>query len=226
MRLAFFADHGPFRSFSQVLLSISAILALVHLVLKALTIQQPFTNIHLLPAILHLASLPMLMLLAIQNHHHSLRSSSIILLFWPIYVVAIAVYMRTRIAMISLGQNHSAGWGSWDSPLAKASLAMFLASVSFGALAWVVECWGPEEGGIVLGDEVDYKTKGKTNGNAAHGDEAVFDAGSDAGAGGESMEEKVLMEDNESPFLRANIYSRLWFMWLTRESRALPAFIP
>lgn len=184
-----------------ILLGVAMVLAVVHVVLSALSIPRPFTNIHLLPPLLHLISIPVLLLLIVRNHHHSLRSSSIILLFWPLYIVAIAIHLRTRIAMISLDQNDSAGCGHWTS-LAKSSLGVYLASVSFGALAWIVECWGPEEGGIKLDDDVDYK-KGSRD------DEAVSEAG------GDTMEAKILMQDNESPFLRANIYSRLWFMWLT-----------
>lgn len=199
----------------MTLLSIAAVFAVIHLVLKALTVTHPFKNIHMLPPLLHALAIPMLAFLSYENHHYSIRSSSVILLFWPVYVFSIALYLRTKIAMISLGQNDTAGWEHWNAK-GKATLAMFIISVGFAMIAWFIECWSPEESGIKLGDGVDYSaTKNKTmNGNRFEAIDEVEEEEEEA-VGNSDMEHKVLMEDNESPMLRANIYSRLTFAWLT-----------
>lgn len=170
----------------------------------------------------------MLTALSYLNHFYSLRSSSIILLFWPVYLASIAVSLRTRFSQLHKlhGRDlYTHVYGEWNAT-GKAEIAMFAASLGFGIIAWAVEIVGPEQSGIRIGEEIDY-VKGKKgngeyeevfsedgeNGTISEGDEESVEER----APKKTMEEKVAMEDAESPVLRANIYSRLTFGYLTRE---------
>ncbi|KAJ9104123.1 hypothetical protein QFC19_004107 [Naganishia cerealis] len=131
---------------------------------------------------------------------------------------------------------------------------MFMASIAMGVVAWLIECWGPENHGIVLQENVDYTGQGKSGAlkrsqrslsrirsgsshsardcRGKNGYEPVFSDDADIpqeldedrlgnvtnGIGADpckGIEEKIMMEDSESPVLRANIYNRLTFGWLT-----------
>jgi len=240
------------RNFNQqIFLIIAFVTAVVHLVLVLVHTPHAFKNIITLPSVLHLLAIPVLAALSWFNHLYSLRSSSVILLFWPVYLIALATVFRTRFSMLQ--QDHStplygAGYiyGSWNKT-GKASFALFACSVGFGIMAWIVDIFGPEQGGIRIGEEIDYANgNGKTqNGKAnkvktkprsrsrsrgyqgvASDDEDVIaevsgedDSGEDRPAK-KTIEEKIAMEHAESPVLKANIYSRLTFGFLTRKSES------
>lgn len=72
-----------------------------------------------------------------QNHHYSRRSSSAILSFWPIYVLAVAVRVRT-IILQDLKSN---------STIAKIAFGTWLAAIAFGLAAYGFECLCPERPG-------------------------------------------------------------------------------
>jgi ATP-binding cassette subfamily C (CFTR/MRP) protein 1 len=103
---------------------------------------------------------------------------------------------------------------------------MLASSVGFGVLAWFIEIFGPEQGGIRIGEGIDYskgdsKRKTKSNYTAAGIDNnSVISEDSEGendqqSANRLTMEDKIAMEEVESPVLRANIYSRLTFGYLT-----------
>lgn len=195
--------------------------------------------------------MPLLLALSHQNHQHSLRSSSVILIFWPLYLFSIAITLRTLINIIALGQQPTSGGFARGGALGWTAEGMYLASIGCGIVAWLIECYGPENRGITLRDEVTYdkapaltvtaagrkpsrrslgrvrsSSTGSVRGNGhKHGHAPVFaDEGDipqevdEDRQDGEGMEDKVAMKDYESPVLRANIYNRLTFGWLTRES--------
>jgi ATP-binding cassette subfamily C (CFTR/MRP) protein 1 len=209
------------------LLAISFLAAVAHLVLVLIKTPHRFKNVLALPSILHLISVPVLAALSWFNHYHSLRSSSIILLFWPVYLISLATTLRTQYSQLQHRESKSLYnhvYGDWDST-AKASLALFATSVGFGIFAWVIEVIGPEQGGIRLGEDVDYATsKPKSNGyQEVSGDNAsdiiVEESGDESSMMNvKKMEDKIAMGHSDSPVLKANIYSRLTFGFLTRES--------
>ena len=100
---------------------------------------------------------------------------------------------------------------------------MFASSVGFGIFAWVIEIIGPEQSGIRLGDDVDYTaSKSKSNGYHAVSDDGsdiiVEESGDESSMmDGKKLEDKIALGHSESPVLKANIYSRLTFGFLTRE---------
>lgn len=240
----------------QALLSLATIFALVNVILLLVSLPHRFSNIFMLPAILHLIAMPILLVLSHLNHQRSLRSSSVVLIFWPIYLSVIGVVLRTRINIVALGQQHESGGFGRSDGLGWTAFAMYLASVTVGIVAWLIECWGPDNSRIVLKENVEYDSSTKpsdrkhsrrslsrirsssndsargngTNGNKA-GYEPVFSDEADiprevdedrADNEGDSLmdkgiEEKIMMEDSESPVLRSNIYNRLTFGWLTRK---------
>lgn len=222
-----------------------------------ISLPHRFSNVFMLPSILHFLAMPMLLVLSHLNHQRSLRSSSVVLIFWPIYLSAVAVVLRTRINIVALGQQPTSGGFGRSDALGWTTFAMYMASMTFGAIAWLIECWGPDNGGVALYSTTDYSgAKGKdrkhsrrslsrirssssasahVNG-AKNGYEPVFSDEADIprevdedrleGQGESSadkgIEEKLFMEDSESPVLGANIYNRLTFGWLTRECSASP----
>ncbi|KAJ9099303.1 hypothetical protein QFC21_004184 [Naganishia friedmannii] len=238
------------------LLSLATVFAIVNVILLLVSLPHRFSNIFMLPAILHLIAMPVLLVLSHLNHQRSLRSSSVVLIFWPIYLSVIGVVLRTRINIVALGQQgESGGFGRSDG-LGWTAFAMYLASVTLGIVAWLIECWGPDNSRITLKENVDYDGSAKPSdrkhsrrslsrirsssndsvrGNGAKpGYEPVFSDEADIpreddedrvdNYGNEidgdsplkkGIEEKIMMEDSESPVLRSNIYNRLTFGWLT-----------
>lgn len=110
-------------------------------------------------------------------------------------------------------------------------------ALTFAVGGWIVECLGPEKGGIRLEESSDADHKGKGKGYQAvfhddnednednedhHQDLQNIDEEDvlqgDGSGSGSTMEEKLLIPDQrESPFLRAGLYSIMTFEWLSRE---------
>jgi ATP-binding cassette subfamily C (CFTR/MRP) protein 1 len=82
-----------------------------------------------------LASLP---ILAYVNHTRARCASTVLLLFWPFYVAAQMIWTRTAVAS--------------GLPFPSASFALRWATVSLGAVAFVLERLGPEYGESSSGD--------------------------------------------------------------------------
>jgi ATP-binding cassette subfamily C (CFTR/MRP) protein 1 len=230
------------------------VFALIHVILSLISLPHRFSNVFMLPSILNFLAMPMLLVLSHLNHQRSLRSSTVVLLFWPIYLMSVAVVLRTRINIVALGQqSQSGGFGRSDG-LGWTTFAIYLASLLFGIIAWLIECWGPDNAGIALYSTTDYagakskdrkpsrrslsRIRSSSSASRANGSkngyEPVFSDEADIprevdedrldgdGDGDQGLEEKLFMEDSESPVLRSNIYNRLTFGWLTRKCASPP----
>lgn len=148
-----------------------------------------------------------------QNYHTSRRSSSLILVFWPVYIFVSVIRLRTMILThaLSLELTHSR-----SGRIALAREALWLASVIVGMINFLLELYSPEkrwkawapwksEGKIKLLDE--EEEEGADVVNPLNGGGAV---GSGAQGSGKNEYGEV-----ESPVLTANIFERLTFSWLT-----------
>ena len=184
-----------------ILLSLSALLALVSFVLAAIRFNDsPFSALHYglltlnLLAFVHLTSL---------NHHTSRRSSTLILLFWPAYTLIAAVRIRT---MILTGELSAKLGDTSAGRLTLARQSLWIATIALGLIDFGLELYAPEKrwkkwrapwarrGKIALDDEdEDEDTVEGLNGDNAYS----------------------IYEGIESPVLVANIYERLSFSWLT-----------
>jgi ATP-binding cassette subfamily C (CFTR/MRP) protein 1 len=151
--------------------------------------------------------------LTFYNHYTSRRSSDLILLFWPIYVLVAAVRVRTMIitGALSLGVQDTQ-----EGKIILAREICWLSSIIIGLMGFTLELFSPEKrwkkmkwmrgnGKIRLDDSDDE-------------DEAVD--GVDSIDGGGAVTGKNEYGDMESPVVTANLYERLTFSWLTRESLA------
>lgn len=233
--------------------------ALAVLILEFIYLPNSFSNIVILPSILHLIALSVLAATSWYNHWYSLRSSTVILLFWPPFLLAIATTLRTQFSQDPSDRNYQQVYGLWNSA-GKAITAMSIVSFGFAIIAWLVEIWGPESGSIRIGEEIDYvngsspksplassRTRPQPHSRSTGAadtsysrlprseeneevileqDEEMVDGrrveNGNGGVGRQvsvkrDMEEKITMEEAESPVLRANIYSRLTFGFLTRK---------
>lgn len=167
--------------------------------------DKPLSTAHFALLLLALISL---LHLTTYNHHTSRRSSTLILLFWPVYVLISAVRLRT---MINTGQFSPKRNTTAD--LTRETL--WLASIVFGLTDFMLELYSPErkwqsfklahwrKDGKIRLDDSDEEDE------ALNGVDAVNGGGAVAGKEQDGM---------ESPVVTANIYERLTFSWLTRES--------
>ncbi|KAH9935900.1 metal resistance protein YCF1 [Epithele typhae] len=80
--------------------------------------------------VLEIATLLIAPVLAYLNHYRARTSSSILLLFWPTYALAFAVWTRTALTV------------SYDANIHL--VAARGAITGLGLVAWIVECFGPE----------------------------------------------------------------------------------
>jgi ATP-binding cassette subfamily C (CFTR/MRP) protein 1 len=130
------------------------------------------------------------------NHFTSRRSSDLILLFWPIYVLVAAVRVRTMIitGALSLGMQ-----ASDEGKLVLAREICWLSSIGIGLISFSLEKWMRGGGKIRLDDSDEDESD----------DEGTAIKNEDG--------------DMESPVVTANLFERLTFSWLTRESSAQPA---
>ena len=142
------------------------------------------------------------------NHHTSRTSSSLVLLFWPAYVLISAVRIRT---LYLTGHFASVITHTVDGRITIARESLWLASVAFGLAVFVLELYSPEkqwkstwglpwnrEGKIRLEDEDEARDTVEGPGGVIYG--------------------KNEYGEMESPVVSANVYERLTFSWLTRKS--------
>jgi ATP-binding cassette subfamily C (CFTR/MRP) protein 1 len=133
----------------------------------------------------------------------------LILLFWPLYVLISAVRLRT---LISTGQFSPRNNETID--LTRETL--WLASIVFGLTDFMLELFSPEKKWKSF-KLTSWRTDGKIQLSDSEDEDEAQD-GVDAMNGGGAVPSKE--EDGmESPVVTANIYERLTFSWLTRESR-------
>ena len=186
-----------------VLLSISALLAGSSFILSAIKVRDsPYSLLHyglytlFMVALVHLTTI---------NHHTSRTSSTLILLFWPMYLLISIIRIRT---MIITGELSGSLSHNTAGRLVLARESLWIASIVFGWIDFMLELYSPEKkwkkwrapwsktGKIALDeeDEEDDSVDGLINDGSAPG---------------------YPYEGVESPVLVANIYERLSFSWLT-----------
>ncbi|KAF8340537.1 metal resistance protein YCF1 [Cantharellus anzutake] len=130
---------------------------------------SPLVDPALYTSILEVIAFTVVVSLTYLNHRFTRRSSTTLLVCYPIYFVASFIYLRTLFEVHAL--RHSA------SKLGLVYRNLALTQTIFVFAAWILECVGPE-----MDDAVEL-TKAKNG-------------------------------VKESPYLTANFYSRLAFLWM------------
>ena len=178
-------------------LSLAALLAATSTVLSLFTLKQaPWGPVLyglyfiVLTLFVHLSSL---------NHHTARQSSTLVLLFWPIYTLFAVVRLRTMIYTRRLDGSSAS---SPEDRLVIAREALWIASIALGHVDFVIELFSPEKQWRRI--KTPWSKYGKI---ALEEDE---EADTVQGLNGE-----VPYDEIESPVLTANIYERLSFSWLT-----------
>lgn len=131
--------------------------------------DSPVTDHALWAAIFKVVGLSVAVPLTFLNHLHTRRSSTILLVFYPLYTIASIVSLRTSYWVL---RDHGGR-------LFTAQLAVSITRAALLVLTWMIECFKPEvdelvDGYVPIGDPV-----------------------------------------NESPYATANLYSRIFFGWMT-----------
>lgn len=203
----------------QALFSAASLVSAASLILAArlsFASHRHLPVLALLPLALQTALFALLALVSRLTHTHSIRSSALILAFFPVYLLAAAIVVRTHV-LIARGLTTLYGHGHGAGAEERAAFALWLGGIALAALGWLVECAGPEGGRIKLVADKDGYERLAVDGDAVGGveDSAVRSAASEAGDADEEQREKEQIE-RETPVLRANLYSVLTFGWLTR----------
>ncbi|WWC68420.1 uncharacterized protein I206_102347 [Kwoniella pini CBS 10737] len=193
------------------LLSASAIFTLVSLGLSFAHVRQHIlSTIHY--ALLLLAQLTFIHLTQL-NHHTSRTSSTLILLFWPAYLLIFFIRLRT---MILTGDLSSHLTSTLAGRLIIARESFWFLSLVVGLIGFLFELYSPEKrwkrfrapwskkGKIALAeDEEDDEEEALDGVDSLDGDGSLYRNGKNENG------------DVESPISTANIYERLTFSWLT-----------
>lgn len=178
-----------------VLLSISALLGLGSLVLSALRWRElPYSVVHYALYVLVLVAL---VHLTTVNHHTSRTSSSLVLLFWPTYLLIAAIRIRTMIITGELSSHLS---HTSEGRLALARQSLWIGSIALGLVDFSLELYSPEKRWKKW--RAPWSKRGKIALEEDEEDDSVDGVEGDYGG-------------IESPVLVANIYERLSFSWLT-----------
>lgn len=111
---------------AQILLGLSCLCMVVNSV--AIFSHEPSSRT-LLEAVEPLV-LFSLLLLTVKNHHRSRRSSTIVLLFWPIYVVESLIWVHVHIPS--------------DLSRLRPNFYLRCTTLVLGVLSWALECLGTE----------------------------------------------------------------------------------
>ncbi|WVN85580.1 uncharacterized protein L203_100729 [Cryptococcus depauperatus CBS 7841] len=156
--------------------------------------SQPLSTIHYLLLVLTYFTL---VHLTTVNHHTSRTSSTIVLLYYPTYVLVSAIRLRTMIVtgLLNSELSHSA---SGRVLLAKESFWFLSIIAALGD--FLLELYSPEKR---------WQASWRKQGKIALPDEEEEVDGQDAASG------KNVYGDMESPVAKANIYEILTFSWLT-----------
>jgi ABC-type multidrug transport system fused ATPase/permease subunit len=171
-------------AFSAVLAAAAAGLAAVHIT------ASPYAFVHFSLLALTYALLSYLVWL---NHHTARTSSTLTLLFFPLYGLITAVCVRTAVLTGALSGEHTLG-----GRLLIARESLWFASIGIGLIAFVLELYSPEK--HWSGWRALFARDGKIR---------LEDEEDDA--------EPLIKDDYEaeSPVATANIFERLTFSWLT-----------
>ncbi|KIR43264.1 metal resistance protein ycf1 [Cryptococcus deuterogattii 99/473] len=186
-------------------LSVSALFSLVSL---CLTFEN--ISVNLLSAVHYLllfSTLLSLIHLTILNHHTSRTSSTIVLLFYPTYLLVSAIRLRT---MIDAGALNSGLTHSISGRLLLARQAFWFASILAAFPAFVLELYSPEK------KWQKWSAPWKRDGKIALEDDEEEEADGIENLDGQgAVPGKNAYGDVESPVSTANIYEVLTFSWLT-----------
>lgn len=109
-----------------------------------------FTYASLLQTLAFLLVAPLLTRL---NHLHTRRSSTILLGFYPLYLAAALVGVRTSFAL----WRTPIGSGGGEKKLGTAIFAVGIAHAGTVFVSWILECFGPERDDEVEGGYVTVK---------------------------------------------------------------------
>lgn len=124
----------------QILLALACAASCANLILILAT-RRPV--VFLTSYVLEIAALLVAPVLVSLNHHRTRASSSVILLFWPLYTLGVLVWARTSLTI---------------SPVALLPVVILRCAVTLlGLAAFAVECYGPE---FATEDRPDYFVKG------------------------------------------------------------------
>lgn len=197
----------------QAILSLTSLTSLAALALSIPTVREsPLSTVHY--ALFFLTQIVFLHLTT-YNHHTSRRSSTLILLFWPVYLLISAVRLRTMILTGELSLDIN---GTTSGRITLAREALWIATIGLGLVDLMLELFSPEKRWKKFKLLGPWQKEGKIKlDDSDEEDEAAN--GVDAVNGGGAVPSKT--EDGvESPVVTANIYERLTFSWLTRECSA------
>lgn len=186
----------------------AAILGLASLCLSFTTARDsPLSTVHYA---LYVAVQLIFVHLTYLNHHTSRTSANLILVFWPAYVLASAVRIRTMIltGALSLDLSHSL-----PGRLLLAREALWLASAGFGMIEFVLELYSPEKRWKRIRWRAPWSSEGKIALEQDEEEEALDGVEDLNGGGGVSGKNEY--GEVESPVSTANIFERLTFSWLT-----------
>ncbi|BEJ18143.1 hypothetical protein CspHIS471_0704200 [Cutaneotrichosporon sp. HIS471] len=175
----------------STLLAFSAILAAAAAGLAAVHIKvSPYAFVHFALLAITYALLSYLVWL---NHHTSRTSSTLTLLFFPVYAAVTSVCVRTAVVTGALTGEHTLG-----GRLLIARESLWFASIGFGLFAFVLELYCPEK--------------------HWNGWRALFSRDGKIRLEDEEDDVEPVGKDDyevESPVATANIFQRLTFSWLT-----------
>ncbi|WVR05627.1 hypothetical protein IAU60_002649 [Kwoniella sp. DSM 27419] len=190
------------------LLSAAALFALVSLSLSFVHVKRHvLSTVHY--GLLILANITFVHVTA-MNHYTSRTSSSLVLLFWPIYLMAFFVRLRTMIVTGELSKHLTQ---TKDGRLLLAREIFWFLSIGFGMIDFMFELYSPEKrwkqfkapwqkrGKIALEDEEDDEEEGVDGVDSLDGEGAVPGKNENG--------------DIESPVATANVFEKLTFSWLT-----------
>ncbi|ORX35410.1 putative metal resistance protein ycf1 [Kockovaella imperatae] len=189
------------------LLGISALLATAALGLSLPSLTtNPLSSVHYL---LYLITLLFLIHLTPLNFYTARQSSTLVLLFWPVYLLVSIVRLRT---MIITGYLSLELTKTTDGRLILARESLWIASIIIGMFDFVLELSGPEtKWNKSKWSRPFSKSKGKI-----HLDDSDEEADTVGQLnGGRSSNGRDEYGDIESPVLTANFYEKLTFSWLT-----------
>ncbi|WWD05496.1 hypothetical protein V865_003573 [Kwoniella europaea PYCC6329] len=188
------------------LLSASAVFALVSLGLSFAHIQQ-----HILSTVhyaLLLLTIVTFIHLTYLNHHTSRTSSSLILLFWPAYLLIFFVRLRTMIITGDLSRSLT---HTLPGRCILARESFWFLSIVAGMIDFIFELYSPEKRWKKFRAPWSKKGKIALDEDEEEDEEALNGVDAIDGVGFAKNEHG----DIESPVSTANIYEKLTFSWLT-----------
>ena len=100
---------------------------------RILQSSNALKNVTVYSAILQVFAFSVALTLTRLNHLHTRRSSTILLFFYPIYLAASLISVRTSFGLLGRGEK-----------LGLSSFAVGTAHGGLVLLAWIMECFGPE----------------------------------------------------------------------------------